>query len=144
MAYSYGRKFRRIAAAALTADPGEMRALIARILPPRDAGAARVLHIETDAEHRAAPAAIVAAFFADQLTGAEAADLLRQAEDPPSLKEGHESWVDPLAAAIRAWGEPARCGAAGEGAALVSINENTSAAENAVQQSEVQERSRRL
>jgi hypothetical protein len=126
MAYSHGRKFRRIAAAALTADPGEMRALIERILPPRDEGAAPVLHIATEADHRAAPAAIVAAFFADKLTGGEAADLLRQAEDPPSLKEGGEGWVDPLADAIRAWGRPVHCGAAGEGAALVFINENTS------------------
>jgi hypothetical protein len=147
MAYSHGRKFRRIAAAALTADPGEMRALIERILPPREAGAAPVLHIETEADHRAAPAAIVAAFFADKLTGGEAADLLRQAEGPASLQEGREGTVDPLADAIRAWGEglasaeleaqsdrhagvtagePARCGAAAEGAALVSINENTS------------------
>jgi hypothetical protein len=128
MAFSYGRKFRRIAAQALAADPGEMRALIERILPPREACAAPVLHIETEADHRAAPAAIVAAFFADKLTGGEAADLLRQAEGPPSLKEGRERRVDPLAAAIRAWREPARCGAAGEGAALVNINENTSAA----------------
>jgi hypothetical protein len=107
MAFSHGRKFRRIAAQALTADPGEMRALIERILPPRADGAAPVLHIETEAEHRAAPAAIVAAFFADQLTGGEAADLLRQAEGPPSLKEGRERRVDPLADAIRAWGEGA-------------------------------------
>ena len=126
MAYSHGRKFRRIAAAALTADPGEMRALIERILPPREAGAAPVLHIGTEADHRAAPAAIVAAFFAGKLTGGEAADLLRQAEDPASLQERGEGWVDPLADAIRAWSQPVRCGAAGKGAALVSINENTS------------------
>jgi hypothetical protein len=126
MAYSHGRKFRRIAAAALIADPGEMRALIERILPPREEGAAPVLHIATQADHRAAPAAIVAAFFADKLTGGEAADLLRQAEDPASLQEGRERMVDPLADAIRAWSEPVRCGAAGESAALVNINENTS------------------
>jgi hypothetical protein len=165
MAYSHGRKFRRIAAAALTADPGEMRALIERILPPREEGAAPVLHIGTAADHRAAPAAIVAAFFADKLTGDEAAALLRQAEDPASLTEGRAWTVDPLADAIRAWregaasaeleaqgdrharvtaGAPARCGAAGAGGALVSIRQNTSAAENAVQQSEVRERPERL
>jgi hypothetical protein len=142
MAFSYGRKFRRIAAQALSADPGEMRALIERILPPRGDSAAPVLHIETEADHRAAPAAIVAAFFADEITADEAADLLRQAEGPASLKEGREMRVDPLADAIRAWGEgaasaeleaqsdrhigvtadePARCGAAGERAALVNI-----------------------
>jgi hypothetical protein len=144
MAFSHGRKFRRIAAQALTADPGEMRALIECILPPREGCAAPVLHIETEAEHRAAPAAIVAAFFADKLTGGEAADLLRQAEGPPSLKEGRERRVDPLADAIRAWGEPERCDAAADEAALVSIRENTSAAGNAVQQREVRERPQRL
>jgi len=165
MTFSHGRKFRRIAAQALSADPGEMRALIERILPPRDGGAPPVLHIETAAEHRAAPAAIVAAFFADKLTGGEAAELLRQAEDPASLQEVRAWTVDPLADAIRAWregaasaeleaqgdrhggvtaGEPARCGAAGAGGALVTIRQNTSAAGNAVQQREVRERPERL
>jgi hypothetical protein len=85
MAFSYGRKFRRIAAAALTADPAEMRASIERILPPRGENAAPVLRLETEEDHRTAPAAIVAAFFADKLTGGEAAILLGQVGTKESL-----------------------------------------------------------
>jgi hypothetical protein len=104
MAFSHGRKFRRIAAAALSADPGEMRALIERILPACGENGAPALRMATEADRRAAPAAIVAAFFADKLTGGAAVDLLRQAEDPAALKERRAGWVDPLADAIRAWG----------------------------------------
>jgi hypothetical protein len=77
MAFSHGRKFRRLAAQALSADPGEMRALRRRILPPRADGAAPVLRVETEADCQAAPAVIVAAFFADEITADEAIDLLR-------------------------------------------------------------------
>jgi hypothetical protein len=87
MAYSFGRQFRRIAAEALTADREEMRALIARILPARTDGAASVLRLTSDEDYRRAPAAIVAAFFDDVLTGDEAADLLRKTENPGFRKQ---------------------------------------------------------
>ena len=78
MAFSYGRKFRRIAAEALSMDPKEMRERMARILPPRGEGTAPILRVETEADDRAAPAVIVAAFFADQITADEAVALLGQ------------------------------------------------------------------
>src|SRR5262249_26905616 len=87
MAFCFGRQFRRIAAQALTADPDEMRALIRRILPPRDDGTPPVLRLKREADRQRAPAVIVAAFFADVLTGDEAADLLRRTEDPAFLKQ---------------------------------------------------------
>jgi hypothetical protein len=87
MAYSFGRQFRRIAAEALTADREEMRALIARILPARTDGAASVLRLTSEEDYRRAPAAIVAAFFDDVLTGDEAADLLRKTENPGFRKQ---------------------------------------------------------
>jgi len=87
MAYSFGRQFRRIAAEALTADCEEMRASIARILPAREDGAAPVLRLTSEEDYRHAPAVIVAAFFADALTGDEAAHLLRQTEDPGFRKQ---------------------------------------------------------
>ena len=87
MAFSFGRQFRRIAAEAITADPDEMRALIERILPPRDDGAPSVLRLEGETDRERAPAVIVAAFFADAITGDEAADLLRQTEDPAFRKQ---------------------------------------------------------
>jgi hypothetical protein len=86
MAFSFGRQFRRIAAEALTADPDEMRALIARILPARDDGAPRVLRLTSESDYQRAPAVIVAAFFFDTITGDEAADLLRKTEDPAFRK----------------------------------------------------------
>jgi hypothetical protein len=81
MAFCFGRQFRRIAAEAITCDREEMRALIERMLPPRDDGA-RLLRLETEADYKRAPAVIVAAFLDDALTGDEGADLLRKTEDP--------------------------------------------------------------
>jgi hypothetical protein len=159
MAFSYGRQFRRIAAQALTADPDEMRALIARILPVRDDGGAPQLRLETQADCQMAPAAIVAAFFADLITGDQAAELLAHAMNPATRKQVEQARGQaehPLAEAIRAWREGARWGegaraekaavqgdrlACGTGAealrdgaqipgALVKNNENTSAAGN--------------
>ena len=111
MAFSYGRQFRRIAAQALTADPDEMRALMQRILPVREHGAAPALRLETEADRQVAPAVVVAAFFADAITGDEAADLLRQTENPAFRKQIHEERrkaEDPLAESIRAWGAVGR------------------------------------
>ena len=90
MAYSFGRQFRRIAAEAITADPDEMRARIKRILPPRDDGTPPVLRLKREADRERAPAVIVAAFFADAITGDEAADLLRKTEDPAFRKQPPE------------------------------------------------------
>jgi hypothetical protein len=152
MAFSYGRQFRRTAAQALTADPGEMRALIARILPAREAGAAPALRLETEADYKIAPAAIVFAFFADVLSGDEAADLLRKTEDPVLRKQllpKPRAAQDPLADFIRRCAEDtekyqarvaemfarwqpesaaAHCSAANEAGELVKNNENTSEA----------------
>jgi hypothetical protein len=86
MAFSYGRKFRRIAAEALSTDPAEMRERIARILPTRGENGAPVLRVETEADDRAAPAVIVAAFFADQITANEAVTLLGQVGTKESLE----------------------------------------------------------
>jgi hypothetical protein len=86
MAFSYGRKFRRIAAEALSTDPSEMRERMARILPPRGESAAPILRVATEADDRAAPAVIVAAFFADQVTADEAVNLLRQVGTKESLE----------------------------------------------------------
>jgi hypothetical protein len=108
MAFSYGRQFRRIAAQALTADPDEMRASMERILPPRESGAP-ALRLETEVDYKIAPAVIVFAFFADALTGDEAADLLRQTENPAFRKQAMRGpRKDPLAASIPSWGAPAR------------------------------------
>jgi hypothetical protein len=149
MAFSHGKTFRRLAARSRSVDRAELRALTERILPRRD-GAAPVLHLETDADHRDAPMVIVAALLADAITGESADDLLQQMENPQARREvGYGPRDnDPLADAIRAWGEVAneyrlevqgdrlvrvkvhdasRCGAPGEGAALVNSNENTSA-----------------
>jgi hypothetical protein len=112
MAFSFGRQFRRIAAQALTADPDEMRALMQRILPVREDGAAPALRLETEADCQMAPAAVVAAFFADAITGDEATDLLRQTENPAfrkqALQERRAGAAHPLAESIRAWGAVAR------------------------------------
>ena len=142
MAFSYGRQFRRIAAQALTADPDEMRAAMRRMLPPRENGAP-ALRLATEADCKEAPAVIVFAFFADALTGDEAADLLRQALSPAFRKEVPQRLrEDPLARSIRAWGaglpEPPGSNpaplppvylrpASGEAGGLVKNNENTSA-----------------
>jgi hypothetical protein len=91
MAFSYGRKFRRIAAEALSADPSEMRERMARILPPRGENAAPVLRVATEADDRAAPAVIVAAFFADQLTADEVVALLGQVGTKESLDRVEEA-----------------------------------------------------
>ena len=152
MAFSFGRQFRRVAAEALTADPDEMRALMQRILPAREEGAAPVLRLETEADYKMAPATIVAAFFADAITGDEAADLLRQTEDPAFRKQAlqeRRGAEDPLADFLRDCKEDTekyqarvaemfarwqresaaeRCSAANEAGGLVNNNENTSAA----------------
>ena len=94
MAFCFGRQFRRIAAEALTADRDEMRALVERLLPPRDDGAPPVLCLERETDRQRAPAVIVAAFFADAVTGDEAADLLRQTEDPAFRKQPLQDQVD--------------------------------------------------
>jgi hypothetical protein len=97
MAFSFGRQFRRIAAEALTADPDEMRALIARLLLPRADGTAPVLRLETEADYKIAPVVIVAAFFAYALSGDEAVDLLRQTEDPRFRKQALQDPADAYA-----------------------------------------------
>jgi hypothetical protein len=154
VAYSFGRQFRRIAAQAITADRAEMDALIKRILPPREDGGARVLQLTSDADCERAPAAIVAAFFADAITGNVAAALLRQTEDPAfrqqavarprydyalwgpvCLTPGWRPPTDrPRSAAAPATGT-SHCDAANGTGELVNNNENTSApccdAENA-------------
>jgi hypothetical protein len=155
MVFSYGKKIRRLAAQVLSADPDEMRALRQRLLPPRGDEGAPVLRIKSEADRTAAPAAILSAVLADEITAEEADDLMQRAErpqgrtqaqqdrpywiDPPpelshlspeELRQAGYLWrpeLDPLADAIRAWGEPVHCGAARERAALVNINENTSA-----------------
>jgi len=148
MAFSFGRQFRRIAAEALTADPDEMRALIARILPARDDGAPPALRLTSTADCERAPAVIVAAFFADAITGEEAAELLARTMDPATRKqvqqERHEAedrawrWSDarPTLEEYRAehpelvarWEREAaeRRNAAKMAGALVNNNENTS------------------
>ena len=151
MAYSFGRQFRRNAAQALTTDPDEMRVLIARILPPREDGAPRVLRLESEADCERAPAVIVAAFFDDALTGDEAAHLLAHAMNPATRKRVQEERRakagDPLAESIRAWREGSeqfrlehpeviarwereaaeRCNAANKAGGFVNNNGNTSA-----------------
>jgi hypothetical protein len=153
MAFSYGRQFRRIAAEALTADPDEMRGCIARLLPPREGGAAPVLRLESEADYQRAPAVIVAAFFGDAITGDEAADLLRQTENPAfrkqALAERRAVAADLMPAFFRAIKEETqkhqahaaevlarweresaaeRCSAANKAGELVKNNENTSGA----------------
>ena len=138
MAYSYGRKFRRIAAEALTADPDEMRALIQRILPAREDGGARVLRLETEADCKVAPAVIVFAFFADALTGDEAADLLRKTEDPAFRKQvlaERAAARDPLWRSILAWGEVAEQGRARDAERLAGWERDV-AAERAASEAE--------
>jgi hypothetical protein len=165
LAFSYGRKFRRIAAEAFSTDRAEMRERMARILPLRGENAAPVLRLESEADDRAAPAVIVAAFFADQITADEAVILLGQVGTRESLEpieqaqaaerrrqfnirfsrgliEGPRIWgIEPPLKLLRsvnrkliAWGEEPYpepcCDAADEGAELVNINENTSAAAN--------------
>jgi hypothetical protein len=94
VAFSYGRKFRRIAAEALSMDPKDMHERMARILPPRGENAAPVLRVETEADDRAAPAVIVAAFFADQITGNEAVTLRSQVETKESLERVEKAQSD--------------------------------------------------
>jgi hypothetical protein len=133
MAYSYGRQFRRIAAEAITTDRAEMRALIARILPPPEDGGARVLQVKTDDDCKRAPAAIVAAFLDDVLTGDEAADLLRQTEGPALREQVQQAAEERRKLDCPVWGPPLpyagapRRSAANEAAPLVKNNENTSA-----------------
>jgi hypothetical protein len=91
MAFAYGRKFRRIAAEALSTDPEEMRERMARILPPREENATPVLRVETEADDRAAPAVIVAAFVADQITADEAVTMLSQVGTKESRERVEEA-----------------------------------------------------
>jgi hypothetical protein len=147
MAYSFGRQFRRIAAQAITADRAEMDALIARILPPREDGGARVLHLTIESDCERAPAAIVAAFFADAITGDAAAALLRQTEDPAfrkvavarprydyalwgpvSLTPGWRPPTDRTRSEAGPTTGTSHCDAANGTGELVNNNENTSAA----------------
>src|SRR5262249_51699790 len=67
-----------------------------RILPPRGENAAPVLRVETEADDRAAPAVIVAAFFADQITADEAVNLLGQV----GTKKSRERIEEARAAAV--------------------------------------------
>ena len=131
MAFCFGRQFRRIAAQALTADPDEMRLSIACILPPREDGGGRVLDLKSEADCELAPAVIVAAFFADLISGDEAADLLARAMDPAFRKKVLEDrgytyapWGPPIS-----FGDPTETArnAAKYAAALVKNNGNTSA-----------------
>jgi hypothetical protein len=139
-----GKKFRRLIAQALAADQAEMRALIERILP-RGEGGKRVLRLESDADRKTAPLAIAAAVSADAITGDEAEELKRQAENPSDEAKTKRPWWEdpppgfqrltpeerrqagyvrppeehPLADAIRAWGEAARsCGTKGTALAV--------------------------
>ena len=108
MAFCYGRQFRRIAAQALTADPDEMRVLIECILPAREDSGVRALRLKSQADCDRAPAVVVAAFFADAITGDEAAHLLAHATNPATRKQVQQERreaEDPLAKSIRAWRE---------------------------------------
>jgi hypothetical protein len=164
MVFSYGKKIRRLAAQVLSADAEEMRALRQRLLPRGEEGAP-VLRIASEADRTAAPAAILSAVLADEITAEEADALMQLAESaelcqqeqskPPwwdgprldfsrmseeEIREANAKYwrpeLDPLADAIRAWGRPSphhihdasRCAAASGPGALVTINENTSAA----------------
>lgn len=119
-------KIRRTLARALSTDEGEKRALIERILPPGEGGK-RVLRLESDADRRTALLAIAAAVSADAITGEEAEELRRQAENPREPTQTNSRWwwltdpppgfdrlsdeererialeKHPLAASIRAW-----------------------------------------
>jgi hypothetical protein len=87
----FGKKFRQLTAQALAADPAEMRALRQRILPPRGGRAAPVLRLETEADYRDAPLAIVSAFHADELTGDRADKLLDQVESAMDRRQAESA-----------------------------------------------------
>jgi hypothetical protein len=91
MAFRYGSKFRRLAAQALSTDKGEMRALIERFLP-RGQDGKRVLYLESEADCNAAAVAIVAAGFADEISGEGADRLLRSLEDPEVRRQAAPWW----------------------------------------------------
>jgi hypothetical protein len=91
MAFRYGSKFRRLAAQALSTDKGEMRALIERFLPRGEDGK-RVLYLESEADCNAAAVAIVAAGFADEISGEGADRLLRSLEDPEVRRQAAPWW----------------------------------------------------
>jgi len=95
MAVRYAKKFRKLAGQALSRDEAEMRALIARILPPGEDGT-RVLRLETEAYQRDAPMVIIGAVTADAITGEEAEELLRQAKTAPSVqsRRAEEYWEE--------------------------------------------------
>ena len=133
MAVSLGKNFRRLLAQALSIDEGEKRALIERILP-RGEGGKRVLRLESDADRQTAPLAIAAALSDDAITGEEAEELKRQAENAGKPAETSRPWwedpppgiellsteecrrlgyvwpleQDPLRESILAWRESAR------------------------------------
>jgi hypothetical protein len=138
MTVSHGKSFRRLLAQARTADQGEIRALIERILP-RGEGGARVLRLKTDADRREAPLAIAAALATDAITGDEAEELKRQAvaertqarrsfwdDTPPDLVA-----LSPLERRRLGYGQrpgvlfPPWRDAAKSGPAIVNNNENT-------------------
>jgi hypothetical protein len=95
MAVALGKNFRRLLAQALSIDEGEKRALIERLLP-RGEGGKRVLRLESDADRQSAPLAIAAALSDDAITGEEAEELKRQAENAGKPAEtGRPWWEDP-------------------------------------------------
>jgi hypothetical protein len=86
MVFSYAKKIRRLAAQVLSADAEEMRALRQRLLP-RGEGGAPVLRIESEADRTAAPAAILSAVLADEITAEEADDLTQRVESAELRKQ---------------------------------------------------------
>jgi hypothetical protein len=94
MAVSLGKSFRRLLAQALAADEGQMRALIERVLP-YDGSGKRMLRLENDDDRQLAPLAIVAALSADAVTGDEAEELKRQANDVKATKAQRPWWEEP-------------------------------------------------
>ena len=132
MVFCYAKKLRRLAAQVLAADADEIRALRQRLLPRHADQAAPLLRIASEADRSAAPAAILSAVLADEITAEEAEHLMQQAEraqvptqaqgqrpywiepppelahlSPEELSQMGYLWrpeLDPLAAAIRRWG----------------------------------------
>jgi hypothetical protein len=137
-------RIRRTLARALSIDEGEKRALIERILPLGEGGK-RVLRLESDADRQQALLAIAAAVSADAITGEQAEELKRQAENareptPAKLRpQEYPSWTETARlneAKIMGLAVPghlfesdqSHCGAAEERAVLDNINENASGA----------------
>jgi hypothetical protein len=70
------QKIRRLINRVNATDADEMRRRIGQILPPRRDPQVPVLRLDSAADARVAPGAIVAAFLADEITAAEAQRLL--------------------------------------------------------------------